>query len=226
MGFYRGVEESASEKKLKKIPEKGFGLYFYTLFNHATKMLLLNLLFIAFSLPVVTLPAAITAVSRVIMLLMKDGYVHVWQDFIKEFKTSFFKALAIGAGFVILFAVFYLAAKIYPVIFKNDEAMSVVFFALSVALMIILGVVFSYAIPMISMVDLPLGRILKNSCILLYAKPLTSIILAILVIAENYIIFGIFPESLPLVAFIIPVAVQLGVCVAVKPAFEELIYDN
>ena len=227
MGFYRGVEDSnKTEKKVKKVPEKGFGLYFHLLFSHATKMLLLNLLFVAFCLPVITIPAAATAVSRVMMLLARDGYVHLWQDFIKEFKTSFWKATAVGAIFIVIFALLYFAAKVYPVIFEADEIMSTLFFGLAVALMIILGVVFSYAIPMMAMVDLSLWKIIKNSCILLYGRPLTTIMIALIVIAENYIIFGIFPESLPVVLTIVLAAAQLGVCVAVKPVFEDLVYDE
>ena len=226
MGFYRGVEQNKSEeKKLREIPEKGFGLFFHILFTHATKILLLNLLFAAFSIPIVTLPAALSGVSRVLMLLMKDGYVHVFQDFWKEFKESFWRSLALGAIFAVIFALLYIAAKLYPVILA-DEIFSTVCFSLSVALIVILGVVFSYAIPMQSMVQLPFSKLIKNSCILLYARPLATLFLAAIVVLENYLIFGLFPETIPLTLVIIPAAAQLGICTVLKPVFEDLIYDE
>lgn len=226
MGNYRGVEQDlGTEKTLKKIPEKGFGLFFHILFNHATKILLLNLLFIGFSIPIVTLPAALAGMSRVMMLLMRDGYVHVFQDFWKEFKESFWRSLVLGAIFAAIFIVLYISAKFYPGFF-TDETLSTVFFSLAVALIVMVGVVFSYAIPMQSMVTLPFSKLLKNSCILLYARPLTTLIIAAIIVAENYLIFGLFPETLPLTAVLIPAVAQLGICTAVKPVFEDLVYDE
>ena len=226
MGFYKGVEEDRrKEKKLRKVPEKGFGLYFHVLFTHAAKILLLNLLFIAFSIPIVTLPAALCGVSRVLLLLMKDGYVHVFQDFWKEFKESFWRALAIGAIFAGIFVLLYVSAKFYPMVIQ-DEIFSTTLFSLAVALMVLLGVFFSYAIPMQSMVRLPFSRLLKNACILLYARPLATIFLAAIVVLVNYLVFGLFPDTLPLTLVIIPIASQLGVCTVVKPVFEDLIYEE
>jgi len=224
MGFYRGVEQNRNqEKKLKAVPEKGFGLFFHILFGHATKILLLNLLFVAFSIPIVTLPAALSGVSRVMMLLMRDGYVHVFQDFWKEFKESFWRSLALGAIFAGIFVLLYIAAKLYPVIVA-DEIFSTVLFSLAVALIVILGVAFSYAIPMPSMVRLPFSKLIKNSCILLYARPLATIMIAAIVVLENYLIFGLFPETIPLTLVVIPAVAQLGVCTVLKPVFEDLIY--
>ena len=56
------------------LPEGGFRRYAAVLGTNFWKLVRLNLIFILFSLPVVTIPAALCGVNRVCMLLIRNGY--------------------------------------------------------------------------------------------------------------------------------------------------------
>ena len=86
-------------------PEGGFRLYAVILATNFWKLVGLNLLFVAFSLPVITMPAALCGLNRVCMLLIRNGYCFLWQDFIEEFKRCFKRSLlpALLFSFLIFF---------------------------------------------------------------------------------------------------------------------------
>lgn len=221
--FNRSDYTFHTTKKFKKVPERGIKLYLFILGTYPTKILLLNLLMIAFSIPIVTMPAAITGASRVLMLLIRDGYIHLWRDFIKEFKLSFLKSLVVGLIYLIIIAALYIATRVYPNIIE-DNFLAETMFGLSIAGMLLVNVAFSYAFPMIAMVDLKLFSILKNSIILLYRCMLNSFVLLILSVLFNYIAIYLFPGSLPVILTIVPALYQLAICVTVKIPFEKYVY--
>ena len=68
-------------------------------------LLKLNLLFVAFALPVVTIPAAYAAAVRVSVMMIEDRNVYLWRDFWTAFRARFRLTTAIGvavAGIVAL----------------------------------------------------------------------------------------------------------------------------
>lgn len=71
------------------MPEGGIQRYALLLTTHFRTLVGLNLLFVLFSLPVITLPAALCAMNRVCMLLIRKGCCFLWQDFRQEFRRSF-----------------------------------------------------------------------------------------------------------------------------------------
>ena len=65
-------------------------------FGHVADTLLLNLLWICFSLPVVTLGASTCALYRVTMAMARDENVHIPGDFVKAFKENLRGGTMIG----------------------------------------------------------------------------------------------------------------------------------
>ena len=49
----------------------------------------LNLLFVAFSLPIVTLPAACFATVSICVAMIEDRNVYLWRDFWSAFRSRF-----------------------------------------------------------------------------------------------------------------------------------------
>lgn len=83
-------------------------------------MILANAIFLLFCLPVVTIPAALTALSRVYIVLLNDGYVQVFRDFYKEFKESFVNSLFLGLLYAAATALLFIAARFYPSMAKDE----------------------------------------------------------------------------------------------------------
>ena len=89
------------------LPEGGFRRYTAVLGTNLWKLIELNLLFLLFCLPVVTIPAALCGMNRVCMLLIRNGYCFLWDDFWQEFRRSFKRTLLPGLLFGLLTAAGY-----------------------------------------------------------------------------------------------------------------------
>lgn len=71
----------------------------YLFWNHAWKLIRLNLLFLACCIPVVTMPAALCAMDRALIVLVREGNVLLWEEFRDEFKKDFWRSLPLGLLF-------------------------------------------------------------------------------------------------------------------------------
>lgn len=81
----------------KDMPQKkGFVRYMETLWREFFEMLKLNLLFLVTCIPIVTIPASITAMSRITVTMVQDKNHFLWPDYWKAFKRDFLKSLLGG----------------------------------------------------------------------------------------------------------------------------------
>lgn len=110
MGLFSGQYEK--EGAGLPMPESGAARYFAVLFSQFWKLVGANLLFVAFSLPVITLPAALSALNRVCVLLYRNGWCYVWQSFREEFRASFRRSLLPAAVFLLLIFIGYYAMSL------------------------------------------------------------------------------------------------------------------
>lgn len=93
-------------------------------------LMLLNLLFLVSCIPIITIGASVTALSRV-ALNMKRGTYSVWSDYLKSFRQGFKQATILF--FLLLLIVLALAADLYLLSLlqsSNRAAFMVPFFAL------------------------------------------------------------------------------------------------
>ena len=194
-------------------PDRGFKRFFFLLPNHIRKLILLNLLWILFSIPVVTLPAATTGVSKVLMKLAREGHCFLWEEFWEEFKASFRKSLAIGLPLYLI-----LAGAICLLSFTGDTGSQAL-----LMLKILVGViaiffwlVICYFFPMLSMVDLPAIATLKNAMLLPLLSPKQDLLLIALPGGLTVLQVLLLPFSAPLLLFFSLAIAQLGVCLIVN----------
>ena len=73
-------------------PKKGIKRYLFISYTYFWKLCRLNLLFILFCLPIVTIPPSLAAMSRVLLKMAREGNTFIFSDFFAEFKSSFFKS--------------------------------------------------------------------------------------------------------------------------------------
>ena len=78
---------------LAQMNEYGFKLFAGLFISYGWTLFGLNLLTILLCAPVVTAPAAICALNRVLMKLTLDGECNIKKEYWAEFKSSFFKVL-------------------------------------------------------------------------------------------------------------------------------------
>lgn len=174
-------------------PEKGATLFYFLVTTHTSKLFLLNLLFILFSLPVITLPAALSGMNRVCMLLVREGVCYVWSDFIKEFKASFFKsipAFLLTAAFIA--AAFYCFASS-----QNKEVASFLLLIITVLLFVFGLLIGCYAFAMLSICNLRTRDMLRNALYLIFLEPKADLLLGFLVGGIIIAFTGFLPFSIP-----------------------------
>lgn len=146
-------------------PSKGIKRYLFLSYTHFWRLIGLNLLFILFCLPIVTIPPSITALNKVLLTLAREGNVFYFKDFIDEFKSSFIKSwIAFFPWLIVIFiaVVGYLSIKdVY------ESAFQIVLFVMVCSILYCYSY---YCFAMIALIDLPLNKIMKNAAIMLLVE--------------------------------------------------------
>jgi len=70
-------------------PTSGFPRFWFVLKTHFGKLILANVLFLLFSIPIITLPASLCGLNSVCIQLMRTGKCFLAQDFFDGFKRKF-----------------------------------------------------------------------------------------------------------------------------------------
>ena len=149
----------------EKAERQGVQRFFEILLQNLPELLRVNLLFILCSIPIVTIPAAMTAMSSITTKMVRQEVFFWREDFFDVFKKSIVKSWGIAlpcAG--ILTAAFYLL----PFYRQATEVSPVFYAALAIVAMTVLIVILAgmYALPMLGAVELGLLPIIRNCVIL------------------------------------------------------------
>lgn len=219
MGFFGG--RSNREGAGLPLPEGGFRRYTAVLGTNFWKLIELNFLLLLFSLPVVTLPAAVCGANRVCMLLIRNGYCFLWDDFWQEFRRSFKRSLLPGLLFgALIFAGYYFMS----LGLTNDAvpAWSVLFWAvgmMAAAAGLCWG---AYFFALLALLEQGTGGILKNAGLLCLLRPLRAIWVLLIFLAAFSLLVLLLPLSVFLL-FLLPVLVQFTVCFLVNALADSFI---
>jgi uncharacterized membrane protein YesL len=190
-------------------PKSGFQRGWFLIKTHLSKFISLNILFLVFCLPVVTIPAAFAATNRVCLVLWREGNCFLWEEFWSEFKREFIRALLVGIPAVCGIGLMALG------LILNGEGMSVIA-AWTLRILFAAGgawcsAVTSYAFGMLALIRLPVGKILSNALFLTMLEPKRTF--GIVVFGSGVVLLGGFflPYTLPLCLFIWCAFWQFGV---------------
>ena len=208
-----GVDKNAPQKT-------GFALFFEILWREFWEILKLNMLFLLFCLPVVTIPAAMTAMGGVTLTMVRDENHFLFQDFWRVFKREFGRSL--GAGWLLLLG---MAATGYGVYFYSAMTawgwMRIVPSALGVVAFLILFSMSFYVFSQLAMLDLPFRAVLKNAFYLTFVRMSKNLIMMVLVGLILFISVGLLPYSTPAVAMLIFSICSLIVSFHTYPAIKQ-----
>lgn len=202
-------------------PQGGAGLYFYLLGTHFWKFVALNLLFVLFSIPVVTMPAALCGMNRVCIRLIVDGNCFLWYDFTKEFRESFRKGLLIG-----LISLAVLAAGYYLVslgISNGQSIYGIIFLAVGIFMLIGGALLGSWTFVMIAMLPLNIRNLLKNARAMVGLEGKRDLAILAVQTACAALTLLLFPFSLIPVSLFLLSLVQYTICFIVNSAVQARI---
>ena len=198
-------------------PEKGAKRFFFLLATHPWKLVTLNLVFLMFSIPVVTIPAAVCGVNRVLIKLVREGNCFLWSDFWQEFKASFLKAMPFG-----LLVAFLLFDSYYALSISTSGG-GILPGALGLFLLGLSVLLGSYAFVLMAALDLKGRHIARNALILMVTEWKTNLVIIGSIVAMAFIIAALFPYTVVLLLFIWFSLQQLIICTAVNETMQRRI---
>lgn len=152
----RGIDPDAP-------PKTGFALFLDIIYREFWAMMGLNLLFVLYCLPVVTIGASFAAMNQILVRMIRDKPVDVIPDFRLAFRENFKNATVIWVIQVVIVLILLVNYQFYR---EYNSAMLTVTFAMGG----FLGFVNLYLMPLLVSVDLKLKHVLKNSVLLVFAN--------------------------------------------------------
>lgn len=189
-----GIDKNAPKKK-------GFALFLETLWREFFPLLKLNLLFLLSCIPVVTIPAAITAANRITVTMVRDRNYFMWADYWKAFKQDFGKSLIAGLLLAVALGLFGLSTWFYYMLSQTAGKLFLILAGCSACLLLTAYFTALYFFPMLAMVELPTFTLLKNAIILAYTCFKRTLPAALLTLGLGAVCVGLFPFSMVYAVF-------------------------
>ncbi len=202
-------------------PKEGIAKYFYLLWNHAWKLIGVNLLFLAFSLPVVTLPAALCAMNRVLIKLVRESNVFLWEEFRDEFKSDFLRSLPLGLLFGALLFLGYFLISFGMANYSNLVGMLA--FAIGIVTLVFSMSRAIYAFLMRAMFALKTRDLLKNANIMAATRGGRGLIAVGILLVCYALVAMFFPYSLIVVLLFGFSLMQYTLCFVLNTPIQDRI---
>ena len=180
----KGIRKDEGERRR-------FFLFFELIWHKTPKLFLLNLLFVAFSIPLITMGAAFTGAAAVLYDISMRRGTFIWSDFWGAFKRRFVASTVLWVidlvlGYAVLVGLF----------FYYDNAINEVFALIGIFAVSFVGIlaVFAnfYAFIMLARTELKLKEVIKNSVLLAIGGVWTNLI-TLLITALFVAVFAIWP---------------------------------
>ncbi len=176
-------------------PATGLRLFGQTFAREWWSLVLLNVIFLAASLLLVTLPAALAAMMRVTTLMVQDEPSEPWRDFRETFATVFWRATFGGVLSAAVIATGGLAVKSYA----QAATGSLFYVAPLVIALVVTALATVFAVAYFQIVAnhrVPLGVTLRAAAIVVLLRPL-PILLALVANGGLWLIhIAAYPSSI------------------------------
>lgn len=156
-------------------------------------LMILNLLFIATSIPIVTLGASVTALNFTAMRIVRGQCDSVTGDYFGSFRRNFRQATLIGLIFLLLGAVF----GAWFIVITNlnvDGIVELILLAIwyLVAFAFALNLIFVF--PYLANFEGTTREVLRNSRLMSWRHPLTAVV-AFAIVALSIVVTVFYPQA-------------------------------
>lgn len=202
-------------------PDKGIKRFGFLLWNHVWKLVTLNVLFLAFCVPVITIPAAFCGLNRVLIKLVREGHCFLWSDFWKEFKANFLRGMLFGLlCAAILFASYYFLSLS---ISYGQNGFDVITGAIGFLLFGFAVLFSSYVFVFLPTLELNNMGIAKNAFILSVTEWKTNLVIVGSLLTTTLLTIAFFPYTIFVILIILFPFYQLIVCTAINGPLQRRI---
>lgn len=178
---------------------------FYQTVTQIIDCVILSLLWIVFSLPVITIGASTTALYHTVDKVIRREEGHIWKEFWRVFRRDFKRATALWLLMALILCV--LAANFYAAfVFTWTKSSLQVFMQIAAVFLIALFAIWlQYWFAYLARFDDPVKRILKNTLAMMIAESKTDFRLLVLfvVVTATDVVISLY---VPALAIFMPVA--------------------
>lgn len=190
MNPFKGFDVTGNSKLWKNVPKKGLMRFLYVFIYNFSAVIRLNLIFLIFCIPVITLPLALAGMVRVASKMIRLEPVDIWGDFVKSVKQNWKQASVVFYIIAVGIAAACVAFCYYT---ENGNGSTIAGIGLVICglIIILLLLMMAYSMAMIVTVELKTRAVLKNALLLcvLGGKNTLSMLLSIIVINGIMVLF-------------------------------------
>lgn len=224
MGWYQALYEGDGRGEGPSEPRpKGLRLLAHILRWHWWTLVKANILFCLFCLPVLTIPAALKALTRVCVLLLRGEPLDLWPDWWAAFRRGFGRTTAAGAAMALALAAAGYGVGFYGSGMAENGLLAAPAFLLAAAMAVLAMSLFSL-FPLLEFSELGLGETVRSALLLVLVHlPQNLAALAFLAaLAAAYLLA--FPYSTFVLASIAFSLFWLAACFAAWPGLERYVF--
>lgn len=214
-----GVERDAPKKT-------GAALFFEVFMREWFGLVKLNLLFLLFCLPVLTIPAACTAMSKITVTMIRDQTHFLLSDFWQTFRAEFFRSTIAGGIYFVCAGAFIYSGIFY---FSQFGDAGILSYALAAVCAVgLLTVTFAgfYLFPMIASVSLTLAGYLKNSLLLAVICAKNNLVASAAVGMVMLTVSALYPYSVIFVLLLAPALINIITTFCAYHGIRKYIVEN
>jgi len=145
--------------------KKGISLFFQLFIMRFWDIIKLNIIFILYCIPIVTIVPAFSALTSITMSMVQKKHIYILSDFQKAFKDNWKQSVM--CSFIICFILTLLGISlVFYFKLSQEKAIFYAIFFLCLFITILFGLAWLYIMPLITTVSLSLKNIFKNSLFL------------------------------------------------------------
>ncbi len=176
MGLFHNYTKEGKGVKKGAYKKRRFVLFFELYFRKFVKLIELNLLFVLFCLPIVTIGPAIAGYTRVLRDMSLERPVFLFSDFFEAFRKNWKQSLVMSVIDVVAVILLSFVIRYYYHGMQNiDTRYMMIPFAIAIVFSVIFFIMHYYIYLMIVTIDIPLKNIIKNSWIFFFLGFLRNI---------------------------------------------------
>lgn len=211
--LYPGIYKEG-KGEVEPLPAGGAKLFFFLLGTYFFKLIGLNLLTILLSLPVVTIPASLTALSRVMMKLTLSGYCSIYQEFFSEWKSAILRYLPFSliTALPSVGGVLLMYSRVSTLSGIGGFAM----LAICALVFLFVYLLWCYAFPLFSLIDLPVWQNVRNAMFFVATQRKSNFALLLPIVIEALCLL-LLPWTVPAFLLLLLSVPALWICCIVKP---------
>ncbi|MFT3952601.1 MAG: DUF624 domain-containing protein [Oscillospiraceae bacterium] len=183
MGFFGGYGNAGPGVAKNTAQKRSFFKFLEVYFRRFWKLIPLNLLFLVFCIPVVTIGPATAGITKVCRNFTQERNAFIWGDFIDSFKKNFKQSFLMGLIDIVVAGISVAGISVYGQL-AAQQKIFLIPMAIYLGCMLIFLMMHFYIYPMIVSTTLSFKQIFKNSFLLVSIGAKKSLITLVIIVVS------------------------------------------